>query len=84
MAEMNPARKKGPKSMATAYKPQAPDEVTDQELNAMIKDAAERANRVIQEARGKMTPEDRDRADKNANAILEDASASAKRSQRGA
>jgi len=70
--------------MATAYKPQVPEEVTEQEFDAMIRESAEKANRVIQEARSKMTPEDRERADKNANAILEDASASAKRSQRGA
>jgi hypothetical protein len=84
MANNNLHQKKGPHRMATAYKPQAPEEVTDQQLDAMIKQAAEKANRVIQKARSKMTPQDRERADNNANAILEDASASAKRSQRGA
>jgi hypothetical protein len=55
-----------------------------QELNAMIRESAERANSVIQKAREKMTPEERERADKNASAILDHASAAAKRSRRGA
>jgi len=76
--------KKAPHRMATAYKHQAPEQVTDQELDAMIQESAERADRVIQNAREKMTPEDRARADKNATEILERASTAAKQSQRGA
>jgi hypothetical protein len=37
MANNNPPRKKGPHSMATAYKPESQEELQDQELNAFAK-----------------------------------------------
>ena len=70
--------------MATACKPQTPEQLNEQELDAQIEAHALRAHRIIQKARAKMTPEDRRRADENANAILEDASAAAKQARRRA
>ena len=70
--------------MRTAFKPEAPEQISDRELEATIRGFAEKANTIIQKARNKMTPEERERADRNANAILEDASAAAKRAQRRA
>jgi hypothetical protein len=70
--------------MATAHKPEPQEHVSDRELDATIKAFAENANRVIQKARSKMAPEERERADRNAEAILEDASAAAKEAQRRA
>lgn len=83
MANNNLPRKKGPR-MATAYKPETEEQISEQQLDATIKAFAEKANRVIQNARGKMTLEERERADRNANAILEDASAAVKEAQRRA
>lgn len=79
--EANPP-KKGPGRMRTTQ--EAPEQMSDRELDRTIRGFAEKANSVIQKARSKMTPEERERADRNANAILEDASAAAKRSQRRA
>jgi vacuolar-type H+-ATPase subunit H len=79
--ETNPPRK-GPGRMRTAQ--EAPEQMSDREVDATIRGFAEKAHNIIQKARGKMTPEQRERADRNANAILEDASAAAKRSQRRA
>jgi hypothetical protein len=83
MAKEN-LHKKGPHRMATASKPESQLEIEDRELDATIKALAEKANRVIQKARSKMTPEDRERADQNANAILDAASAAAREAQRRA
>lgn len=79
----NKFTKKGPHSVSTACKPETP-EMTDREVGALIKAHAEKAHRIIQKARRKMTPEERERADANANAILENASAAAKSSRRRA
>ena len=70
--------------MTTACKAEISDRVSDQELDAMIKASAEKAHRIIQKARSKMTPKEREQADKNANAILEAASVAAKESRRRA
>jgi hypothetical protein len=70
--------------MATAYKPTTPEEVIDCALDAAIRESAQKAHAVIQKARERMSPEDRERADRNGEAILNEASAAAKRSQRGA
>jgi hypothetical protein len=70
--------------MATACKPQTPEQVHEQELDAQIEAHARKAHRIIQKARAKMTPEDRKRADENASAILDDASAAAKQARRRA
>jgi hypothetical protein len=78
----NKLPKKGPHRVATAPKPNFEDD--DPELDATIKGLAEKAHNIIQKARSKMTPEEREQADRNANAILEDATASAKRAQRRA
>ena len=81
MAKQPP--KKGPR-MATSCKAETPAELTDRDMESKIRLFAEKAHRVIQKARGKMKPEDRERADRNANTILENASAAAKRSRREA
>jgi len=73
--------KKGPHRMTTACKAETPEQVSDREISAKIRAFAEKADRVIQKAREKMGPEEREQADKNANSILENASAAAKRSQ---
>jgi hypothetical protein len=74
--------RKGPHRMATAYKPETQQD--DRDVDATIKAFAEKANRVVQNARAKMNPEERERADRNANSILGDASAAAKEAQRRA
>lgn len=79
--EANPP-KKGSGRMRTAQ--EAPERMSDRELDDTIRGFAEKAHNVIQKARSKMTPKERERADRNANAILEGASAAAKRSQRRA
>jgi hypothetical protein len=80
--EANPP-KKGPGRMRTPQ--EAPEQIiSDREVDATIRTLAEKANAVIQKARSKMTPEQRESADRNANAILEGASVAAKRSQRRA
>ncbi len=83
MAKEN-LHKKGSHRMATASKPESQLEIEDRELDATIRGLAERAHRVIQKARGKMTPEDRERADRNATEILDAASAAAREVQRRA
>jgi hypothetical protein len=70
--------KKGPHGMRAASNRVTREEIEDSELDARIRASAEKANRIIQKARSKMTPEERERADKNANAILEDASVAAR------
>jgi hypothetical protein len=76
--------KKGPHGMSTASNRVTREEIEDSELDAQIKASAEKASRIIQKARSKMTPEDRERADRNADAILEAASVAAKQSRRRA
>jgi hypothetical protein len=76
--------KKGPHGMRTASNRVTREEIEDGELDATIKGFAEKAHRIIQKARSKMTPQERERADRNANAILDDASAAAKEAQRRA
>lgn len=70
--------------MTTACKPETPEQASDREIDATIKGFAEKADRVIQKARDKMTPDEREQADRNANTILENASAAVKRSRRRA
>jgi len=70
--------------MATAYKPENAEQVNDRQLDATIKALAKKAHRAIQKARRKMTPEQRQRADQNASAILDEANAAAKQSRRRA
>ena len=53
--------KKGPHRMATACKPQTPEQLNEQELDAQIEAHALRAHRIIQKARAKMTPEEHTR-----------------------
>jgi len=70
--------------MATAYKPENTKQIEDRELDATIKAFAHKAHRVIQKARRKMTPAQREEADKRATEILDEASASVKQSRRRA
>jgi len=76
--------RKGPHRMAATCKPDMHQESADQQLEAEIKAFGEKAHRVIQKARRQMAPADRRRADDNANAILEKASAAARPSRRRA
>jgi hypothetical protein len=82
MAKEGNPPKKGPGRMKTAQ--EAPEQISDREVDATIRGFAEKAHSIIQKARSKMTPEERERADRNADTILEDASAAAKRAQRRA
>lgn len=70
--------------MATASKPDSTEQFSNEQLDATIKAFAQKAHRVIQKARRKMTPEQREEADRNASAILDEASAAAKQSRRRA
>jgi hypothetical protein len=72
--------KKGPHSVTIA----APKELKARDLDSTIRAFAKKAHRVIQKARRKMTPQERARADENANAILEHASAASKSTRRRA
>jgi len=81
MASIPP--KKGPR-MATSCKPETPEQIKAQREAAQLRTFAEKAERIIDEARSKMAPEDRERADRNVNATLDAASASVKQSRRRA
>ena len=70
--------------MTISSKPETPEQITDRELGSDIDAFIGKVHRTIQKARRKMTPEQRQKADRNANAILEDASVAAKRSRRRA
>jgi hypothetical protein len=59
--------------MVTACKPQTPEQLHEHELDAQIEAHARKANRIIQKARAKMTPEDRKRADENSSAAAKQA-----------
>lgn len=69
--------------MATAYK-LTDEEIADRELEADIAEFAAKAHATIEEARSKMSDEERTEADKKAKAIFARASAAAKSSQRRA
>jgi hypothetical protein len=89
MAHKPPPPKKGPQGVKTAFKRRANDEtyreqVTDTELESKIAALAQKTYRVIQKARSKMDPVERARADRNANEILDEASAAARRPRRRA
>jgi hypothetical protein len=77
----NPPKKRP--SMATAYK-LTDEEIAERELEADVAEFAAKANATIQEARSKMTDEERVEADTKAQAIFDRASAAAKSSRRRA
>lgn len=70
--------------MATSCKPETPEQIADRQLEDQISASAEKAHRIIQKARRKMTREDREKADRNATAILDQASDAARHSRRRA
>jgi hypothetical protein len=72
--EANPP-KKGPKRMATAYKPHAPK---DRELDSGVDAFVKKMHATIQDARSQMTEEEVAEADEKAKAIFNRATAAAK------
>jgi predicted glycosyl hydrolase (DUF1957 family) len=70
--------------MATSCKPQTPEQIADEQLQDEITAFIEKTHRTIQKARRRMTRAEREKADKNANAILDQASAAARAPRRRA
>lgn len=73
--------KKGPHRMTTACKPETRDDVARRELSKEVDAFAQKAHNAIQEARSKMTEEERQKADQEAKKILDRATSTAKSSQ---
>jgi hypothetical protein len=76
--------KKGPHRMATVCKPETNEEAIRSEFDAELNTFATKVHGVIQEARNNMTDEEVEKADREAAAILESATATPKPSRRGA
>jgi hypothetical protein len=77
--------KKGPRmTFVCSPKGLRPEELERQELEAKLAASGQRAFDVIEEARRKMKPAERERADRKADAIIEDAMRNAKSSRRHA
>jgi hypothetical protein len=72
--EANPP-KKGPKRMATAYKPDARE---DRELDSEVDAFVRKMHATIQDARSQMTDGDAAKADEEARAILNRATSAVK------
>jgi hypothetical protein len=70
--------------MATAYKPETNEEAIRSEFDAELNAFATKVHGVIQDARRKMTDEEVEKADREAQTILESATATPKPSRRGA
>ncbi|MBZ5550709.1 MAG: hypothetical protein LAO22_22575 [Acidobacteriia bacterium] len=81
--EANPP-KKGPRRMTTACKPETNEEAIRSEFEAELDGFAKKVHGAIQEARGKMTDEEVEKADREAKAILESATSKPKPSQHSA
>lgn len=77
-------RKKGPHKVTTASKPTNDMELERQELEAEVKSFITRVHGSIQSARTKMSDEQIEKADKEAEAILKAASDTAKASRHSA
>jgi hypothetical protein len=60
--------------MTTEDERQQSRHISDEELVMMVKASAEKAHSIIQRARTKMTPEEREQADNRARMILQHAS----------
>ncbi len=73
--------KKGPHKTMSC-KPSASPRLSDQQIEEEIKAFAEKAQSAIENARSKMSAEERAKADRNADAIFDRASAAAKGSRR--
>jgi hypothetical protein len=84
MANNNPLRKKGPHRMATAYKPETQEELRDQALDMEVDAFAKKAHHAIEDARGKMSPTEKAKADAEAKAIFDRATSAAKSSRHSA
>jgi len=67
-------QKKGPRSMKTAYRPGANAEVSHKELEGELNSFFKKVHGEIQKARSKMTDEEVERADREADSILKAAS----------
>lgn len=74
-SEQNPP-KKGPRRMATAYKPT--DKLADDNLDADVDSFIMKLHSTVQEARSKMSDEEVEKADEEARSIFDQASAAAK------
>jgi hypothetical protein len=70
--------------MATAYKPQVPDDVDDPNLDAEVDAFVKKVHSTIQEARSRMSDEELVKADAKAEAIFDRASAAVKSSRHSA
>jgi len=70
--------------MATASKPRTDEEVADRQLDGEVDAFVNKLHSTIQEARSKMSDEDLEKADEEARAILNRASAAAKSSRHSA
>lgn len=84
MAKQDILSKKGPHRMASTCKPLPPEHVADHELDSDVESFVRKLHSTLQEARSKMSDEEVAKADQEAKAVLERASASAKASQRRA
>jgi hypothetical protein len=81
MANNNPPRKKGPHRMATAHKPQFPNDLDDPTLDAELDAFVRKVHGTVEDARSKMSDEDVANADKSAKAIFDRATSAAKSSR---
>lgn len=77
--------KKGPK-MTRVYNPKgmSNDQLTQAEIEAQLEASGRRAFEVIEEARAKMSPSEREKIDEEADAILENALRNVERPRRRA
>jgi hypothetical protein len=83
MASLPP--KKGPRMTRSASeKNVAHDELERSDVKAQLEASARKAFSVIQEARSKMAPEQREKVDREADAILENALRTAAKTRRRA
>lgn len=80
----NKPAKKGPHNVTTASKPKNDVELERQELEADVKSFIARVHGSIQKARAKMSDEQVEKADKEAEAILKAASDAAQSSRHSA
>jgi hypothetical protein len=80
MAKKSPP-KKGPGHVTSARKPESRGDILDRELEIEVNAFTQKVQNAIEEARGKMTEADREKADREAKIILDRASAAAKSSR---
>lgn len=70
--------------MATAYKPRTREDVSDRELETRLNGFVKRVHLTLEDARGNMSDEEAEEADRKAKAILDRASTAARSSRHSA